>query len=241
MEGELCRGWTYAAFRCPQLHDGADTKFCCGTCSAPYCCSSEDARLDQLQCIGLGYQTAVPSGTQQPEPTQPPPKQDEASWPAILTLVVLFTWGLMWIAFTCLNERYWHMPGSLWVWNAPNAGGPENIELDFAGSPLPSCMGPPPPPYEMPPPYSAEDPGPFNVELEPFSGEPAPPYSQEDPHILSAADPQDNRDLPPPSPVMHLRRGNARNPGDEALPGAAAQRDPAGRHLEPTLETEPEQ
>ncbi|XP_053129263.1 protein shisa-3-like isoform X2 [Hemicordylus capensis] len=51
--GELCGGWTDGgpdgAFYCPGLLDGADAKFCCGTCGAPYCCSSEAARLQHTQ------------------------------------------------------------------------------------------------------------------------------------------------------------------------------------------------
>ncbi|KAJ6652112.1 hypothetical protein lerEdw1_013341 [Lerista edwardsae] len=55
-KGELCRAWTYEkelstkVFRCPGKLDEADAKFCCGTCSSPFCCSSRETRLDPAQC-----------------------------------------------------------------------------------------------------------------------------------------------------------------------------------------------
>ncbi|XP_008117421.1 uncharacterized protein LOC103280382 [Anolis carolinensis] len=59
--GDICRFWSYGAgassatvftFQCPDQNDEADARFCCGTCAAPYCCSSKEFRLDQKQCVG---------------------------------------------------------------------------------------------------------------------------------------------------------------------------------------------
>ncbi|XP_061454787.1 protein shisa-5-like [Rhineura floridana] len=55
-EGELCRAWMdwmgapAGVFQCPKRLDGAEAKFCCGTCNSPYCCSTRDDRLDQERC-----------------------------------------------------------------------------------------------------------------------------------------------------------------------------------------------
>ncbi|XP_053129308.1 protein shisa-2-like [Hemicordylus capensis] len=55
-EGEACLGWAYGtepsgeAFRCVKERDGEGSQFCCGSCALPYCCSSEEDRLDQAQC-----------------------------------------------------------------------------------------------------------------------------------------------------------------------------------------------
>ncbi|XP_053129305.1 uncharacterized protein LOC128335309 isoform X2 [Hemicordylus capensis] len=74
--GELCRGWTggapNGAFQCPGLLDGADAKFCCGTCSFSYCCSSSEVRLDQTRCPRAEQLKAATGG---PEPAPRPPSQ----------------------------------------------------------------------------------------------------------------------------------------------------------------------
>ncbi|XP_060106141.1 protein shisa-1-like [Heteronotia binoei] len=55
---EICYRWTEGVpypvevFHCPTQEDRAGVNFCCGTCYAPFCCSSEETRLDQDQCPG---------------------------------------------------------------------------------------------------------------------------------------------------------------------------------------------
>lgn len=55
-QGELCRSWTSgmgdldSSFQCPPSPDQEHLKFCCGTCRTPYCCYSEEDRLDQSLC-----------------------------------------------------------------------------------------------------------------------------------------------------------------------------------------------
>ncbi|KAI4872530.1 hypothetical protein NFI96_002296 [Prochilodus magdalenae] len=49
--GQYCHGWgSFPGFRCPERHDGGDARYCCGTCTMRYCCSSPVARLDQSTC-----------------------------------------------------------------------------------------------------------------------------------------------------------------------------------------------
>ncbi|KAL6463115.1 hypothetical protein MHYP_G00275060 [Metynnis hypsauchen] len=49
--GQYCHGWgSFPGFRCPERHDGGDARYCCGTCTVRYCCSSPSARLDQSTC-----------------------------------------------------------------------------------------------------------------------------------------------------------------------------------------------
>uniref|UniRef100_A0AAR2JA78 Shisa N-terminal domain-containing protein n=1 Tax=Pygocentrus nattereri TaxID=42514 RepID=A0AAR2JA78_PYGNA len=49
--GQYCHGWgSFAGFRCPERQDGGDARYCCGTCTVRYCCSSPSARLDQSTC-----------------------------------------------------------------------------------------------------------------------------------------------------------------------------------------------
>ncbi|KAM9373766.1 uncharacterized protein C8orf48 homolog [Phaethornis superciliosus] len=68
--GEFCHGWVgspqrgHRGFQCPELYDGPQATFCCGTCSLRYCCSARGARLDQGQC---------PGDHQQPSPRPPVP------------------------------------------------------------------------------------------------------------------------------------------------------------------------
>ncbi|XP_064833143.1 shisa family member 2a [Oncorhynchus masou masou] len=56
MQGEYCHGWSdsykiwHKGFQCPEQYDGQDAKYCCGTCALRYCCTAEEARLDQSSC-----------------------------------------------------------------------------------------------------------------------------------------------------------------------------------------------
>uniref|UniRef100_A0A6J0SY22 Shisa N-terminal domain-containing protein n=1 Tax=Pogona vitticeps TaxID=103695 RepID=A0A6J0SY22_9SAUR len=108
-QGEECWAWTYGPastmfpFQCPKSLDGADARFCCGPCRSPFCCASEEARLDQKQCLrALRRLGALPSapmeGTRLPsarqalkrvrkdqgpgEKTSRPPPRDLATLPS---------------------------------------------------------------------------------------------------------------------------------------------------------------
>lgn len=54
--GEYCHGWhdtqgTWReGFQCPEKFDGEDAIICCGKCELRYCCSRNEARLDQGTC-----------------------------------------------------------------------------------------------------------------------------------------------------------------------------------------------
>ncbi|XP_012675035.2 shisa family member 2a [Clupea harengus] len=54
--GEYCHGWSdssntwHRGFHCPEQYDGEDARYCCGTCTLRYCCTSVEARLDQSTC-----------------------------------------------------------------------------------------------------------------------------------------------------------------------------------------------
>lgn len=54
--GEYCHGWMdshntwHRGFQCPEQYDGEEARYCCGTCSLRYCCTSVEARLDQSTC-----------------------------------------------------------------------------------------------------------------------------------------------------------------------------------------------
>ncbi|XP_061454484.1 uncharacterized protein LOC133371273 isoform X2 [Rhineura floridana] len=74
-EGEKCQLWTCRAasparaFGCPERRDGADAKFCCGTCSLHSRCASEEARLDQQRCPrALHLKASTAGGLQAVQP-----------------------------------------------------------------------------------------------------------------------------------------------------------------------------
>ncbi|KAG5284461.1 hypothetical protein AALO_G00026970 [Alosa alosa] len=54
--GEYCHGWSdsyntwHRGFQCPEQYDGEEARYCCGTCTLRYCCTSVEARLDQSTC-----------------------------------------------------------------------------------------------------------------------------------------------------------------------------------------------
>ncbi|KAM6427073.1 uncharacterized protein PHA67_003715 isoform 1-T2 [Liasis olivaceus] len=56
VEGELCHKWVHGqaspieSFLCPTQDDYQEDTFCCGTCTASYCCSSLEDRLEQASC-----------------------------------------------------------------------------------------------------------------------------------------------------------------------------------------------
>lgn len=56
MEGEQCNKWVpgkaspVETFHCPTQDNQWEKMFCCGTCTASYCCSSTKERLDQTSC-----------------------------------------------------------------------------------------------------------------------------------------------------------------------------------------------
>ncbi|KAG8144367.1 hypothetical protein E2320_012891 [Naja naja] len=56
MEGEQCNKWVpgkaspIETFQCPTQDNQREEMFCCGTCTASYCCSSTKEHLDQASC-----------------------------------------------------------------------------------------------------------------------------------------------------------------------------------------------
>ncbi|XP_053129332.1 uncharacterized protein LOC128335323 [Hemicordylus capensis] len=102
--GEVCRLWTYApepsadAFQCPKQLDGADAKFCCGTCQLPYCCSSGEARLDQRHC----YLDAQLKGRVGTSTLQPPRSRPVAAKSELLMVLVLVLFAIGGCTCFCL-------------------------------------------------------------------------------------------------------------------------------------------
>ncbi|XP_053129336.1 protein shisa-2 homolog [Hemicordylus capensis] len=73
--GEVCRGWAYGtelpegAVYCPSKPGGEGAQFCCGTCALPYCCSSEEDRLDPSLCYSHSW---LKAGTEPPVKSEGP-------------------------------------------------------------------------------------------------------------------------------------------------------------------------
>ncbi|XP_061105870.1 shisa family member 2a [Conger conger] len=76
--GEYCHGWAdaynvwHTGFQCPELYDGEDSRYCCGTCTLRYCCTAAEARLDQSSCDNDNFFEFEKDGKTEPEPPQVP-------------------------------------------------------------------------------------------------------------------------------------------------------------------------
>ncbi|KAJ8347941.1 hypothetical protein SKAU_G00265300 [Synaphobranchus kaupii] len=76
--GEYCHGWADAyniwhkGFQCPELYDGEDARYCCGTCTLRYCCTAAEARLDQSSCDNDNFLEFEKDGKTVAKPPQVP-------------------------------------------------------------------------------------------------------------------------------------------------------------------------
>ncbi|KAJ8266462.1 hypothetical protein GJAV_G00130710 [Gymnothorax javanicus] len=76
--GEYCHGWADAyniwhkGFQCPELYDGEDSRYCCGTCKLRYCCTAAEARLDQSSCDNDDFLEFEKEGKTDVNPPQVP-------------------------------------------------------------------------------------------------------------------------------------------------------------------------
>nr|XP_020640042.1 protein shisa-2 homolog [Pogona vitticeps] len=202
-EGELCRAWRYGetsraggAFQCPQRHDRAEAKYCCGNCRLPFCCSRGEARLDWRRC-----RRALPNPAGVTHPQRPTPvatDQPFESWITLVCVVVLLLGVTLCLILSHCKDRQQRRQRALWLRGMLNNRNSFNYEDLF---PPP----PPPPPGlsffpDSPPPY-AEDP---------------PPYSVEDPHA--------NRPPSPPLPVVYFHSASTENEEDEVTIGPLVHR-----------------
>ncbi|KAM6426836.1 uncharacterized protein PHA67_003569 [Liasis olivaceus] len=151
------------AFYCPGLLDGADARFCCGTCSAPFCCASREKGLDPAQCPAL-RQVVRATSEPRPEGTSPPPPEGDGSisflWYFIgLLIASLIIWSVCRHinTFRCSRRSCCDTQEETEMQRRPPA--PVPVLGPRFPPPRPPRLLPPPPPYpDDPPPYSVRDP-----------------------------------------------------------------------------------
>ncbi|XP_053129345.1 uncharacterized protein LOC128335334 [Hemicordylus capensis] len=115
---DLCPGLTDGAlaesFQGPGRLNEANAKFCCGTCSAPYWCSSEDARLDQTQCLTAGQLKVTSEIILEQVTTEVPGQAPDLcsdkfpTWVIILIFFLgMFPGVVLPYALRCCYRRFW--------------------------------------------------------------------------------------------------------------------------------------
>ncbi|NWX15406.1 SHSA1 protein, partial [Aegotheles bennettii] len=118
--GEYCHGWasssqrSHRGFQCPERYDGPTATLCCGTCSLRYCCSAQEARLDQGRC---------PGDHQQPSPRPPVPVPVYMPFLLVGSVFVVFVVGGACVGICCCKclksqdggQQSGLAPGQTWL------------------------------------------------------------------------------------------------------------------------------
>ncbi|XP_070615786.1 skin secretory protein xP2-like [Erythrolamprus reginae] len=152
------------AFHCPGLQDPADARFCCGTCSQPFCCASQGNSLEPTKCPALD---PVPEATNSTPPTRDRGGGLSLLWCFTAVLVGIFVvWALCrsctllrWPRVCRCDEEEEEQPV---------------VELEERRSPIPLGLVLPPMPPMPPMPPSPPPSPPLYTDL------PPPPYSDID-------------------------------------------------------------
>ncbi|XP_053129327.1 uncharacterized protein LOC128335320 [Hemicordylus capensis] len=151
------RAPNHGAFQGSPSLDGADAKFCGGTCSSPSSCSSGEARLDTTQ-----HPTAGPEeqrATEDPEEVTVPFSSELPFWliiPGFLLLLCAAVCLVQYGRHCCRRFRCWLRP--LWVYPVWALQHMQILLQNFRARPVGPRRFPQTPPYwvELLP-YSAED------------------------------------------------------------------------------------